>query len=373
MAGIYVHIPLCKQRCIYCDFYSTTLHEVMDDYVVSVCREARMRPASDVKTMYIGGGTPSQLPPQLMTHLVEGMREAYDLQGVEEFTVEVNPDDVTTGYVMMLKSLGVNRISMGVQSFVDSELATINRRHDAQGALRAVESIREANIDNISIDLIYGIPGQTLESWRYSVDRAIKTGVQHISAYNLSYEPGTRLWRLRERGELCEVDDATCVEMYNTLTSMLHEAGYIHYEISNYCKPGKHSRHNSAYWDGTPYVGLGASAHSYDGHARSYNPSSVRDYINIMRKGELPGIVEESEWWERYDEAVMVALRTARGLDVEKIRREFGDKACDHLLHAAAVYIDGGELVWKDNRLCVTEGAWMVSDAIIRDLMWDVD
>ncbi len=372
MAGIYVHIPFCKQRCIYCDFYSTTLHGLMGSYVESVCREARMRCISPVRTVYVGGGTPSQLPAETMMRLVEGLRRAYDLSVVEEFTIEVNPDDVTEEYMSMLMSAGVNRISMGVQSFVDAELATINRRHDDQGAMRAGESIRSVGIDNISIDLIYGIPGQTPESWRYSVGQAIRAGVQHISAYNLSYEPGTRLWRMREAGEVTEADDATCVEMYDTLTVMLRESGYEHYEISNFALPGRESRHNSSYWDGTPYVGLGASAHSYDGRVRSYNPASVREYIDKIEKGELPGIVESSEWWERYDEAVMVSLRTARGLDLDKIGAAYGNDVREELLRKAGVYIGGGKLLREGSRLRIPEGAWMMSDAIIRDLMWDV-
>jgi len=371
MAGIYVHIPFCKQRCIYCDFYSTALHDRIDTYVDCLVKEARMRPAEDIKTVYFGGGTPSQLSPEQMTRLVNGLRCNYDLSGVEEFTVEVNPDDVTVEYMHMLKLLGVNRISMGVQSFVDSELALINRRHNAQGALDAIACMRQAGIDNVSVDLIYGIPGQTLASWRESVSVALSVGAQHISAYNLSYEMGTRLWQMRERGEITEVDEATCVEMYKTLTKMLRDAGYVHYEISNYSLPEFHSRHNSSYWDCTPYVGLGASAHSYDGIHRSYNPASINEYIGKINRGELASVVEETEWWERYDETIMIGLRTARGLDTEMIKREFGDKVCDYLLSNAQQYIDSKELVKEGANIRITEYAFMMSDAIIRDLMWD--
>lgn len=371
MAGIYVHIPFCKQRCIYCDFFSTALHERIDDYVNCLVGEARMRPCNDVKTVYLGGGTPSQLSSVQMGRLLDGLRDVYDLSGVEEFTVEVNPDDVTVDYIAMLKSLGVNRISMGVQSFVDSELSMINRRHDAQGALHAISCMRQAGIDNVSIDLIYGIPGQTLDSWRESVRVALSVGAQHISAYNLSYETGTRLWKMREQGLIAEVDEGTCVEMYKALIQMLRDAGYEHYEISNFSLPGWHSRHNSAYWDGTPYVGLGASAHSYDGCNRSYNPASLREYMVMIGQGQLACVIEETEWWERYDETIMVALRTARGLDLNLIKVEFGDEAYDYLLSVAQNYITDGKLVRDGSRLYITEDAIMMSDAIIRDLMWD--
>lgn len=371
MAGIYVHIPFCKQRCIYCDFYSTALHERINDYVECLIGEARLRPCDDVKTVYLGGGTPSQLSPLQMGTLLEGLSEVYDLSGVEEFTVEVNPDDVTVGYMKMLKSYGVNRISMGVQSFVDYELSIINRRHDSMGALHAISCIRKAGIDNVSIDLIYGIPSQTLDSWRESVRVALSVGVQHISAYNLSYETGTRLWKMREQGLIAEVDEGTCVEMYKVLIQMLRDAGYEHYEISNFSLPGWHSRHNSSYWDGTPYVGLGASAHSYDGRNRSYNPASLAEYMYMIGQGQLACVIEETEWWERYDETIMVALRTARGLDTNRIKTEFGAKVYDYLLLNAQRYIAGGQLVQDGSRLYITEDAIMMSDAIIRDLMWE--
>ena len=371
MAGIYVHIPFCKQRCAYCDFYSTVQHHLIDAYVGAVVAEARMRHVDgEIKTMYLGGGTPSQLPVRQLRGLVDGLRDALDLSHVEEFTVEVNPDDVSPEFAVSLADMGVNRVSMGVQSFIDEELAVINRRHNAQGALDAIHALRSASIANISIDLIYGLPRQTIESWRKSVETALAVKPQHISAYNLSYEHGTRLWMMRERGEVVEADDKTCVEMYDLLTSLLGEAGYEHYEISNFSLPGFHSRHNSSYWDFTPYMGLGASAHSFDGKNRSYNPPSLTDYINCVSSGKLPGVVEETEWWEQYDEMVMVALRTSRGLLLEDVVRRFGNEAQKHLLLNAEQYIKSGQLTCSNGRIYIPESSFMVSDGIIRDLMW---
>ncbi len=374
MSAIYVHIPFCKQRCIYCDFYSTSLHGMIDDYVNCVCREAAMRRIDgEVRTLYMGGGTPSQLSAEQISRIAYAISKVHNLTALEEFTVEVNPDDVTVGFVGDLVSLGVNRISMGIQSFDDAELRTINRRHDSQRALQAIRDIRAAGIENVSIDLIYGIPGQTMESWRRSVKAAIAAGVQHISAYNLSYEEGTPLWRMRDRGEIIEVDDLTCIGMYNELTRLLREAGYQHYEISNFSLPGWHSRHNSSYWDSTPYLGLGAAAHSYDGLARSYNVASVKEYIEKINAGVLPSVVEELQEYERYDEMIMVALRTTRGLEIERIVNSFPAKYHDHLMNEARRFLETGDLVVDSGRLCIPEDRIMTSDYIIRELMWDGD
>ena len=371
MAGVYVHIPFCKQRCVYCDFYSTIDAAWQDTYVDTLIDEARHR-QSEVrqcfKTLYIGGGTPSQLKTDLMCRLVEGLREALPLGAVEEFTVEVNPDDVTGHYARLLVDFGVNRVSMGVQSFVDDELRLIRRRHDAQAARLAVQTIRDAGINNISIDLIYGIPGQTIDTWRYSVDEAIALGVQHISAYNLSYEKGTPLWRMREQGKVTEVDDDTCVAMYQLLVDRLKSAGYEHYEISNFAQPGFHSRHNSAYWDGTSYLGLGAAAHSYDGQVRRYNIADLKGYIHRVNDQGVAYQEEALTPGEQYDETVMLALRTARGLDTAVIHDRFGQDTYDYLMRQARQHIDAGRLTALGGQLRLTPEAVMLADAIIRDL-----
>lgn len=371
MAGIYIHIPLCKQRCIYCDFYSTQLSERADDYVAAVVSEAAMRTNDDViKTIYIGGGTPSQLTLAQLTRLVAGLRVSFDLSMVEEFTVEVNPDDVDLDYICGLVDLGVNRVSMGVQSFVDEELHTINRRHDAGQAIDAINNIRDAGIGNVSIDLIYGIPGQTVEIWRKSVSTAVGLGVEHLSAYNLTYEEGTPLWRMREAGKLKPVDDDTCVEMYKCLTEILAGAGYEHYEISNFARPGFRSKHNSAYWNGTPYIGLGAAAHSYDGEVRSYNIASFHEYVKQINAGHLPSVNEDLQQWERYDEMVMVALRTADGLNLDLLSKRFPGDYLNHFLNEAQKHLTQGNLICREGRYVIPEDRWMVGDAVIRDLMW---
>ncbi len=250
--------------------------------LVSEAKTRRNEIQQKFNTVYLGGGTPSQLGTGLMRRLADGLREALPLDDIDEFTVEVNPDDVTPQLVDALVDMGVNRVSMGVQSLVDNELRFMRRRHNAKGAVDAVESLFNRGIENISLDLIYGIPGQTIDSWLYSLDLVIALRPQHISAYNLSYEAGTPLWQMLKRGEVNEVDDDTCVAMYQMLLMRLKEEGYEHYEISNFALPGFASRHNSSYWDGTPYLGLGAAAHSYDGHVRRYNVADLKDYIHLI-------------------------------------------------------------------------------------------
>ncbi len=377
MAGVYVHIPFCASRCSYCDFFSTLrLSDSGEAYVGAVVAEAAMRRdelhGEAVKTLYLGGGTPSQLPLPLLSRLIAGLRERLDLEGVEEFTVEANPDDVTSEWCRVVSLQGVNRVSMGVQSFEDHILRLIGRRHTARQATEAVARLRAAGIDNISIDLIFGLPGQTLESWAASVQQAIDLRPQHISAYGLTYEEGTRLWHQRERGEITEVPEEQCLEMYRMLLDTLQAAGYEHYEISNFALPGYRSRHNSSYWNDTPYLGLGAAAHSYDGRVRRYNPHDLQQYISKITTGETAYEQEDLSPWERYDERVMLGLRTSDGVDADRLRLDFGDKAWQHFIREAQRHIEAGYLhVLDGSRYVLTRDGILLSDSIIRDLMWD--
>lgn len=377
MAGIYVHIPFCASRCSYCDFFSTLkLEEAGAAYVDALIAEASLRREElqdeNIRTLYLGGGTPSQLPSHLLSRLIVGLGDVLDLSGVEEFTVEANPDDVSLEWCSAVKALGVNRVSMGVQSFEDDILRFIGRRHTARQAVRAVDNLRQAGITNVSIDLIFGLPGQTVESWTESVNQAIALSPQHISAYGLTYEEGTRLWHQRERGEVVEVPEEQCLEMYRILVDELQAAGYEHYEISNFALPGFHSRHNSSYWDDTPYLGLGAAAHSYDGKVRRYNPADLQEYIDKISAGETAYEQEVLTRWERYDERVMLGLRTACGVDADKLRLDFGDEAWQHFTCEARHHIDAGHLRIEDgNRYILTSDGIMLSDSIIRDLLYD--
>jgi oxygen-independent coproporphyrinogen-3 oxidase len=347
----------------------------MEQYVHSLLCEARLRKneidKEPFKTLYMGGGTPSVMPLELLKTLIEGLHNCFDLNLVEEFTIEVNTDDVTANLIDELRKLGINRVSMGVQSFNDDELRIINRRHTAQQAIDAVHTIKHAGISNVSIDLIYGLPGQTLDSWQHSLKQAIALDVQHISAYCLSYEKGTRLWVMREQGKVKETSDELCVAMHNTLVTTLRQAGFEHYEISNFACHGYRSRHNSSYWNFTPYLGLGAAAHSFDGTTRRYNPSSIKDYINALSENHAAFAEEHLEWWERYDEEVMVRLRTSDGLDTSLIKQRYGDNAYNHLLMKAQPLINQGLLKQRHSTIVITTQGVMLSDSIIRNLMWE--
>ena len=374
MAGIYIHIPFCKKRCIYCDFFSTTDNHLVDKYIDCLCKEFSSRifeiEASKFTTIYIGGGTPSQLSIPQLTRLVNFVKNNIDFSKIEEFTIEVNPDDVNLEYMQACRSMGINRVSMGIQSFVDAELEAINRRHNSLQALTAVKTIKNAGFSNISIDLIYGLPLQTIDSWLYSLKTAISLDVPHISSYNLSYEEGTLLYKKRLSGEIQECSDENCIKMYEILVDELTTVGYEHYEISNYAKPSCYSHHNSNYWNLTPYLGLGASAHSFDGKVRRYNPSSLIQYTNMINDRGVAYDEETETLWERYNEYVMINLRTMWGVNLNKVKELFGSEFQNHIIKYSRTFINNGELKESDNTITLTEKGIMLSDYIIRELIY---
>lgn len=375
MSGIYVHIPFCKTRCIYCDFYSTTLGSSRSKlYIDRLLAETDERhdflPAGSdpLRTIYLGGGTPSQIPFEETLRLIHGLLARFPGQPLEEITLEVNPDDVERLCAEARQLAGnsarevenlfspINRVSMGVQSFVDSELQTLCRRHDAQTVHTAVEKLREMGIRNISIDLMYGLPGQTLKSFERSIDEAIRLEVQHISAYNLIVEEGTRLSQAVEEGRLQVADDELCNAMNEMLRHKLHEAGFLQYEISNYALPGFHSRHNSSYWTGDAYLGLGPGAHSYDGRKlRSWNDPDLLAYLEGHR-------IEGSETLtdtDLYNERIMLGLRTLQGVPEPSVRH---DAALQSLL-------DRGLLErTPSHHIHLTDAGLPLADQVIREL-----
>ena len=383
MAGLYVHIPFCKSRCIYCDFYSTTREAEQEAYVGALCREIRERrhelPAEAdgrvcARTIYIGGGTPSLLSPAQLARIFGCIRENYAVADGAEVTVEMNPEDVVVDEALSLAG-GLangtfNRVSLGIQTFDDDLLRLLRRRHSAERAVEAVKSLQLVGAQNISIDLIYGLPGQTLELWERDLDVAFSLGVQHLSAYALSYEEGTPLWRMRQRGEVQEAADELSVRMYERLCQRAREAGFEHYEISNFALPGYHSRHNSSYWTGEAYLGFGPGAHSFDGRrTRRSNHSSLSNYLSAGGGGGVPHDVEVLSDEELYEEAVMCGLRTCRGVDLAEIGRRYGRQRLDYLLQQASSHLRGGRLAIEHEHLRLTEAALMISDDVMSDLM----
>jgi len=361
MAGLYVHIPFCKSRCIYCGFYSSTALDLHQSYIEALIKELQMRCTSPISTIYLGGGTPSQLTIPQLHQLFDAIYIYNKVEPDAEVTIEVNPDDVTPDFVSALKDLPVNRVSMGAQTFDNQRLHWLHRRHTSQQVSQAVTLLHQAGIQNISIDLMYGFPDETLEDWHADISRALALNVEHISAYCLMIEEDTPLYRM----QLPELDEELECQMYYTLIDRLEAAGYEHYEISNFARPGFRSLHNSSYWTGTPYVGLGAAAHSYDVRTRSWNISDIRQYIEAIQKNQRPYEEELIDADTRYNDMVTVALRTREGLSLSSIT----DTQRTHCLKNAQRFIDAGLLVLSDDALRLTRKGLFVSDMIMSDLI----
>ncbi len=380
MAGLYVHIPFCVKRCIYCDFYSNIDMGYKEAYIDALLYEMDIRrdylQGEIVETIYFGGGTPSQLRPRDLEKLLDGIYRIFPVSGHPEITLEANPDDLSDGYVSSLKTLPFNRVSIGVQSFDDGELRLLNRRHTAQEAFRAVARCKEAGLANISIDLMYGLPEQTMEIWLHTISKALELDVSHISAYNLTYEEGTAIYKMMESGILKPVGDELCEQFFRILTEKLTSAGFIHYEISNFAlrsesyPDGRISLHNSSYWNGSHYLGLGPSAHSYGGKSRSWNVSSISGYMKAIddRSEELyeTEILDERA---RYNDFIITRMRTMWGVSLGELRREFGEERERYFLEKSERFICFNMLKKQGEFVKVTSEGIFVSDAIMRELI----
>lgn len=387
MSSVYIHVPFCQKRCHYCSFYSTTCGKAeRDRYVTALITEMHARPAHDpIATLYFGGGTPSQLDADNLSHIFHALHEVYDIRSDAEVTFECNPDDIVsadgacTPLPHLLHQHGVNRVSMGVQSFEDSLLCSINRRHTAQQALCAIDALHRAGIHNVSIDLIYGLPAQTLSLFESDVRTAVDLCkhchadssyplITHLSSYCLSIEEGTHLYNLHARGIITDPDEDLTLAMYNLLVDQLTEAGFEHYEISNFALPGFASRHNSSYWSGTPYIGLGPGAHSYDGiAARRWNLPDLRAYCSSPTTAFDDEHLSPSEL---YDELILTRLRTRDGFAISLLSPE----QRSYLLRQASPYLRSGVLALTpvDQRLHLTRSGIFISDTIFSDLMCDL-
>ena len=365
MTGLYIHIPFCKSRCIYCGFYSTTLLELRQQYLNAVIREMSMRPTDDIiSTIYLGGGTPSQLTDDQLRKLFDAIYNIYNVSEDAEVTIECNPDDITEEFARMLASLPVNRVSMGVQTFSDARLSFLRRRHKAADVSQAVCRLRSAGIGNISIDLMFGFPDETLSDWQSDIDAALALNPEHISAYSLMYEEGTVLFEQCKNLEIKKLSEETERQMYETLIDCLTTAGYDHYEISNFAKPSRHSRHNSSYWDGTPYIGIGAAAHSYDLQSRQWNISDIRQYIKDIAQGIRPYEQELLDDDTRYNDLITTALRTKDGIHLSALT----DKYRTYLLANAQPSITRNLLRIDDDHIHLTRQGLFVSDDVMSDL-----
>jgi oxygen-independent coproporphyrinogen-3 oxidase len=341
----------------------------MDAFVEALCAEARARRSEvgeTVKTVYFGGGTPSRLRQEHLDRIFNTLQELFTIDPAAEITLEANPDDLSESYVRMLSRLPVNRLSIGVQSFDDRELKFLHRRHSAQQAEEAVRRCRQHGFNNISIDLMYGLPPQTEASWQRSLARAIALDPQHISAYHLIYEEKTRMYKLLQTGKIAAAEESVSLAMFAMLIDCLTAHGYVHYEISAFGKEGCFSRHNSAYWKNTKYLGLGPSAHSFDGNSRSFNVASLARYIDGAPYRET----ERLSVGEKYNEAVLTGLRTIWGIDLADIKSRFGEEFHRYCLQNAQKYLDRRLLETENNCLKLTRDGLFISDGIMSDLMW---
>jgi len=377
MAGLYLHVPFCSSKCSYCAFYSVTNNQLKQDYIEAVCKELYLRKHffqdihlknnqfdPIVNTVYFGGGTPSCLDESDFEKIFNAI---YDCFGTsfEEVTIECNPDDITLSYAKTLKKYA-NRISLGIQTFNNDQLKLINRRHNAEEAIKAVNIIKEVGISNISIDLIFGFPKETLADWLFDINQAIKLDVQHVSAYSLMFEEGTKLYHLLQKEEIEQISEELSVEMYDVLIDKLSEAGLAQYEISNFAKPGFESRHNSSYWNETPYLGVGPSAHSYNLSTRSWNVSNVSQYVKSISKGILPLEEEQIDVITRYNDLITTALRTKEGIHLNALQEDYAQ----YLLEQSSEFIKEGTIIkTSDNRLALTRKGYYISDAIMAELI----
>lgn len=340
MAGIYIHIPFCKQACNYCDFHFATTLRQKDPLIDALRNELKLRSnefgSEQIETIYFGGGTPSILPTQDLALIFEDISTLFPVSSQAEVTLEANPDDITTSKLKEWQSLGINRLSIGIQSFHQEDLAWMNRAHNSSEAHQCVQLAQEIGITDISIDLIYGLPHATMEQWENNLQLAVELSVPHISAYGLTIEPNTHFGYQQSQGTLKELPDEQANTQFQFLMEFLSNHGYEHYEISNFAKPDKYSRHNTAYWQGKNYLGIGPSAHSFNGTDRSWNVANNRKYITKLQQDQLPSTIEVLSANDQYNDFVLTQLRTQWGINPSAIQTQFGPMFSAHFGHEIA-------------------------------------
>lgn len=382
MASLYIHIPFCSHKCIYCDFISGTNHSFIPSYVDSLIKEmdryVDFFSADPINTIYFGGGTPSLLPPDYIYKIFDAISKHWNIDNVSEVTFECNPENITPDFLKALKITPINRLSIGVQSLIDNELQWLGRTHNAQSAKKAVLMAQDAGFNNISCDLIFALPIQTIASLYFSLKELISLDIQHISVYSLMFEEGSKISKLLQKGTLSPLDEDIAAEMYQVVTNVLKNNGFCHYEISNYAKQGYQSQHNSGYWHGVRYLGLGASAHSYDGESRFFNIPHTIKYCNAIQQALPVATAEKLTEKEIFNEYVFTALRTSEGLNINSLSARFGADKVKYILNIARKYISNNTMslsihpsssFTNNYYLHLTESGVYISDYIISDFM----
>lgn len=372
MSGIYIHIPFCKQACHYCDFHFSTQLGKKEAMVQAIAKELVLRKSEVddvVETIYFGGGTPSVLSNEEIEFLIQIVYDHYKVMDRPEITLETNPDDLSSHRIIQLSNSPINRLSIGIQSFFDEDLKLMNRAHNASEAEKCLQEATKY-FDNITIDLIYGIPGMDNKRWKANIQKALDFGLPHISSYALTVEPRTALQKFIEKGVVPNVDDEQAQEQFYILVDMLEAHGFVNYEISNFGKPGFFSKNNTAYWLGKTYVGVGPSAHSFDGKNRSWNIRNNPTYIKKITEDVLPMEIETLSQTDRYNEYVMTGLRTIWGVDLEWVASDFGEKYVEYLVLQSQKYRDSGLLVESEGKLLATKKSKFLVDGIASDLFF---
>lgn len=373
MAGIYIHIPYCKQLCHYCDFHKKLLSGEKDKLLRAIKKEILLQKEylhnEEIETIYFGGGTPTVLSVEDISSLLDQVRNIHQIAKEAEITIEANPDDLTQEYLTNLKRTPVSRLSIGVQSFSDKELKLLHRRHSAEQAVFSVTMARDQGFNNISIDLMYGIPGTKTTQWETNLEEALKLNIQHISAYLLAIKNKTHFAKLLKKGEIISSDEEVSIEQFQLLIDRLEENGFLHYEISNFCKEGFFSRHNSNYWKQVKYLGLGPSAHSFNGRSRQWNISENTKYIASIESGKIPCKREQLDNRKRYNDYILVSLRTMWGIDMKYLEENFSKEARDFCFSLSKRFIEYGMLARKGENLILTRQGKFIADNIISELL----
>lgn len=377
MSGIYIHIPFCRQRCHYCDFYTTTQLKRKPELVEALVRELTLRKSvlqqNSINTIYFGGGTPSLLTVDEITEIIATIYKNYQVAKNPEITFEANPDDLSEKQLELLAQTKINRLSIGIQSFISANLQLMNRRHQAQQAIDAVKNAQQTGFKNISIDLIYGLPNFSMDAWKYNLEQVEKLNVQHVSAYHLTYEKGTVFDVKRRKGVLQETREEESIAQFKYLISWAKKHNFIHYEISNFGKENFFSEHNSNYWNQQKYLGVGPSAHSYFIDTRSWNPSNLSIYINGVMENKAIIEVENLSDVDKFNELIITSLRTRNGLNIDLVEKQFGNQLKHHVLHMAEKFIENKKMYVKNNQLIFTDSGVFISDAIMAELMLSSD
>ncbi len=374
MAGLYLHIPFCKQKCHYCDFHFSVSRRQLPEMIQAIKRELVLRKdelTETIETIYWGGGTPSLLDERAYAELFETLYKYYKIGEEPEITLEANPDDLDNQKIKLLQDLSFNRLSIGVQSFHDDELQMMNRVHTAKEAAYAVLRAQDAGFQNITIDLIYGMPQSNASKWQYNVEKFLQLQIPHLSSYALTVESKTALEHLIKVGKIAAVEEQLAFEQFHTLRKLMQQNGYGHYELSNYALPGFQSRHNVSYWKEKPYLGFGPSAHSFQGTTRSWNVSNNAQYIKHLEKGELAMEYEQLSPKDRYNEYIMTGLRTKWGVNLFKIEREFGMDFKNYFENGVLKYLENKQLLRiSSNEIIVNPEFYFSIDGIVADLFW---